>query len=41
MKGMHIDKVVNFPFATPPDRGSLSEAEKVFTSVKDIDSRSF
>jgi len=29
MKGMHIDKVINFPFPTPPDRGSLSEAEKV------------
>lgn len=30
MKGMHIDKVVNFPFPTPPDRESLYQAEKVF-----------
>jgi ATP-dependent RNA helicase DHX37/DHR1 len=29
MKGMLIDKVVNFPFPTPPDRESLSQAEKV------------
>ena len=29
MKGMRIDKVVNFPFPTPPDRQGLSQAEKV------------
>jgi ATP-dependent RNA helicase DHX37/DHR1 len=29
MKGMHIDQVVTFPFPTPPDRESLSQAEKV------------
>jgi ATP-dependent RNA helicase DHX37/DHR1 len=30
MKGMNIDKVVNFPFPTPPDRQSLQLAERVF-----------
>lgn len=30
MKGMNIDKVVNFPFPTPPDRESLQQAERVF-----------
>ncbi|KAJ7644132.1 P-loop containing nucleoside triphosphate hydrolase protein [Roridomyces roridus] len=29
MKSMHIDAVVNFPFPTPPDRATLSKAEKV------------
>jgi ATP-dependent RNA helicase DHX37/DHR1 len=29
MKGMHIDQVIKFPFPTPPDRDSLSQAEKV------------
>lgn len=29
MKSMHIDAVVNFPFPTPPDRTTLSKAEKV------------
>jgi ATP-dependent RNA helicase DHX37/DHR1 len=32
MKGMHIDKVVNFPFPTPPDRESLRQSEKVTSS---------
>ncbi len=32
MKGMHIDKVVNFPFPTPPDRESLRQSEKVRSS---------
>jgi ATP-dependent RNA helicase DHX37/DHR1 len=34
MKGMHIDKVVNFPFPTPPDRESLRQAEKVTFPLK-------
>lgn len=29
MKSMHIEKVVNFPFPTSPDRESLKQAEKV------------
>jgi len=29
MKGMNIDKVINFPFPTPPDRQSLQQAERV------------
>lgn len=29
MKGMNIDKVVNFPFPTPPDRESLQQSERV------------
>nr|VWP00591.1 N/A [Ganoderma boninense] len=33
MKSMHIDAVVNFPFPTPPDRGSLQKAEKVLTHL--------
>ena len=33
MKSMHIDSVVNFPFPTPPDRLSLSKAEKVLTHL--------
>lgn len=34
MKGMHIDRVVNFPFPTPPDRESLNQAEKVCFSFQ-------
>ena len=29
MKGMHIEKIVDFPFPTPPNRDSLNQAEKV------------
>lgn len=31
MKAMGIDKVVNFPFPTPPDRGALAKAEELLT----------
>lgn len=31
MKAMHIDKVVNFPFPTPPDIVQLKSAEKRLT----------
>ena len=33
MKSMNIDQVVNFPFPTPPDRGSLAKAEKLLVSL--------
>jgi len=29
MKSMNIDAVINFPFPTPPDRTSLTKAEKI------------
>ena len=28
MKAMHVDRVVNFPFPSPPDRQQLSAAEE-------------
>ncbi|KAL3689515.1 hypothetical protein R1sor_015824 [Riccia sorocarpa] len=33
MKCMHIDKVANFPFPTPPDRTAVVEAEKCLKSL--------
>jgi len=33
MKSMNIDAVVNFPFPTPPDRGSLKRAEDLLTHL--------
>lgn len=31
MKSMNIDAVINFPFPTPPDRASLTKAERILT----------
>ncbi|GAQ88491.1 DEAH-box RNA helicase [Klebsormidium nitens] len=33
MKAMGIEKVVNFPFPTPPDRSALSTAERTLVSL--------
>lgn len=33
MKSMNIDAVINFPFPTPPDRPSLTKAERVLTTL--------
>jgi ATP-dependent RNA helicase DHX37/DHR1 len=32
MNAMNIDTIANFPFPTPPDRGSLLKSEKVGNS---------
>ena len=33
MKSMNIDSVIDFPFPTPPDRGSLAKAEKLLMDL--------
>ena len=33
MKSMKIDRVINFPFPTPPPRESLESAEKLLLSI--------
>ncbi|CAN6468635.1 unnamed protein product [Victoria cruziana] len=38
LKFMNIDKVANFPFPTPPDSASLSEAEHCLKVLEAIDS---
>lgn len=38
MKAMHIDKVVNFPFPTPPDIVQLKSAEKRLTILGALES---
>jgi ATP-dependent RNA helicase DHX37/DHR1 len=35
VKSMNLDKVVNFPFPTPPNPLALAQAEKVPTPVHD------
>lgn len=37
MKDMGIDKVVNFPFPTPPKRSALSEAEQCLQALSALD----
>ena len=41
MKSMRIDKVINFPFPTPPSGGNLFEAEKVSEDRHEIVYSSF
>lgn len=33
MKSMHIDRVVNFPFPTPPPQEALESAEKLLVAL--------
>ncbi|OBA24153.1 P-loop containing nucleoside triphosphate hydrolase protein [Metschnikowia bicuspidata var. bicuspidata NRRL YB-4993] len=37
MKSMGIDHIVNFPFPTPPDRGSLAKAERLLVTLGALD----
>ncbi|EFJ38399.1 hypothetical protein SELMODRAFT_74832, partial [Selaginella moellendorffii] len=37
LKCMGIDKVMNFPFPTPPEKGALLEAEKCLTALSALD----
>ncbi|KAK6461067.1 component of small subunit processosome extracellular mutant DEAH-box protein [Scheffersomyces coipomensis] len=37
MKSMGIDQIANFPFPTPPDRKSLSNAERLLTILGALD----
>lgn len=37
MKSMGIDKIVNFPFPTPPDRNALKKAEKLLIILGALD----
>ncbi|CAH9098645.1 unnamed protein product [Cuscuta epithymum] len=37
MKSMHISKVANFPFPTPPETSSLSEAERCLKVLEALD----
>nr|XP_048325695.1 ATP-dependent RNA helicase DEAH13 [Ziziphus jujuba var. spinosa] len=38
MKSMHIDKVANFPFPTPPEATALNEAERCLKALEALDS---
>lgn len=40
MKSMKIDKIISFPFPTPPDKLTILEAEKrlVLLGALDVDS---
>ncbi|KAF3434028.1 hypothetical protein FNV43_RR25131 [Rhamnella rubrinervis] len=38
MKSMHIDKVANFPFPTPPEASALGEAERCLGTLEALDS---
>lgn len=37
MKSMHIDKVINFPFPTPPERAAIVEAESCLKVLGALD----
>ena len=37
MKAMNIDKVVNFPFPTPPDQQAMVSAEKLLVLLGALD----
>lgn len=39
MKSMHIDKVSNFPFPTPPDASALVEAESCLKTLSALDDK--